>query len=68
MQHFTIGGNERCLKCMKGGKSKFDYKRSDSTGHFHFRRKVATGKRAGQWIGCPFGASKDEGILPPPVL
>ena len=49
---------------MNGGKSKFDYKRPDSTGHFHFRRKVGTGKKAGQWIGCPFGASKDEGILP----
>ena len=58
---------ERCLKCMHGKKAKFDYARSDSTGHFHFRRKVVSGQKAGQWTGCPFGATKDAGISPPPL-
>ena len=52
---------ERCLKCM-ANKPKFDYARPDSTGHFHFRRKVLTGKKAGQWTGCPYGAVVDAGI------
>ena len=50
---------------MKAGKARFEYKRPDSTDHFHFRRKVASGKNAGQWTGCPFGASKDEGVSTP---
>ena len=59
---------KRCLKCMHGKKAKFDYARPDSTGHFHFRRKVVSGKRTGQWTGCPFGAAVDAGISPPPPL
>ena len=55
---------ERCLKCMHGKKAKFDYARHDSTGHSHFRRKVTSGKNAGKWIGCPFGANADKGTLP----
>ena len=44
-------------------KPEFDYARPDSTGHFHFRRQVQSGKNAGAWTGCQFGASVDDGNL-----